>query len=508
MTHTVIVGGGAAGAALAGRLSEDPQRTVTLIEAGSADPTPPELRDGGAMPAVAANHPANWAYGAELFPGRDTIVPRGRALGGSSTINGGYFERARPEDFARWARVGGAAWEFSAALPLLRSLERDYDCGAEPGHGSAGPMPVARPPLESPLAAAFMASARELGFTDEPDKNAPHSAPGIGPVPSNIVRGIRVNTAVAYLEQARERPNLRMLDHTQALRVCIEGGRATGVDTSVGHVTADEVILCAGGVATPQLLMLSGIGPAAHLSEHGIPVIADLPVGTAFSDHPNVAVGWHPQRTLHNARERFAFPAALNLDSSGVAQRYPEGDLEILLSVKPVGELLTGVPDAVPWPGADALQLLVALQRPHSRGRLSLRSADPLTPPRIEYRYLNDADDRARLRLGVRTAAALLQSDAFAELFARFDSLDAATLSSDDALDSWLRANLGTAIHLSGSAPIGPVLDPAGRVHGVAGLRVADTSMLPDVPSRGPSNTAVFIGEFMARQLRVAAATQ
>ena len=177
-----------------------------------------------------------------------------------------------------------------------------------------------------------------------------------------------------------------------------------------------------------------------------------------------------------------------------------------LLMVKPIGELFVGASGAAPTPGAAEMQLLVALQQPRGRGRLSLRSADPLTAPRIEYRYLTQAEDRARLRIGVRTAAALLRSHAFAPIFARLSSLDAHALADDTALDAWIRTHLGTAIHLSGTAPMGGVVDGAGRVHGITGLRVADTSMLPTVPARGPFNTAVFIGELIAQQMRDPAA--
>lgn len=510
MTRTIVVGGGGAGAALASRLSEDPSREVMLIEAGDTGPTPEELLDGGVLPAAVPGHAANWGHKAQLFPGVETIVPRGRVLGGSTAINGGYFVRARPADFARWALAGGEAWSFARALPVLAAMERDLDFGAAPGHGDRGPMPVARPALTGPLAAAFRAAALELGFSEEPDKNAAHpaGAPGIGPVPSNIVGGRRINTALAYLQQARDRPNLRIVGNTQVHRVRLAGGRAIGVSTEAGDIDAAEVVLCAGAVTTPHLLMLSGIGPADHLAAHGIPVVADLPVGEAFSDHPNVAVGWHPRTRVHEDRERFAFPAALNFDSSGPAARFPDGDLEVLLMVKPIGELFAGASGAAPSPSAAEMQLLVALQQPRGRGRLSLRSADPLVAPRIDYRYLAQADDRARLRVGVRTAAALLSSRAFAPIFARFRSLNPHDLADDAALDGWIRSHLGTAIHLSGTAPMGSVVDGGGRVHGISGLRVADTSMLPTVPARGPFNSAVFIGELIARQMRDPATTR
>jgi choline dehydrogenase-like flavoprotein len=368
-------------------------------------------------------------------------------------------------------------------------------------------MRLRRPPQHGELATAFREAALELGHPEEPDKNAlalAGAAPriGVGPVPSNIVDGVRVNTAMAYLEPARGRPNLRVLGGTRALRLRFgPGSRVIGVETDRGDVDADEVVLCAGSVATPQLLMLSGVGPRAELEAHGIAVRADLPVGERFSDHPNLAVGWRPTRPLHDERDRFAFPTALNFDSSGPAGRYPQGDLEILLVAKPVG-LLFGQPGQHAVTEADAgteMQLLVALQQPLSRGRLGLRSADPLDAPRVEYRYLEADDDRARMRTGVRTASAMLRSRAFDGLFDGFVSLDEATLGDDARLDAWVAAHLGTAIHLSGTAAMGGVVDGAGRVLGVEGLRVADTSMLPRVPSRGPFNTAVFIGELIAR---------
>lgn len=510
MTRVVVVGGGAAGAALAARLSADPANEVTLIEDGSAEPVPAELLDGGTIPGAVPGHRANWGHVAELQPGRPTVVPRGKGLGGSTAINGGYFVRAQPGDFARWAAAGGPAWSFEQALPLLAALEHDLDFGSAPGHGTAGPMRVKRPPQQGVLAAAFHRAAHELGFPEEPDKNRPGTVPGVGAVPSNIIDGVRVNTALAYLTPA-VRSRLTILGDTRALRVRIAGGRATGVEVRTGTgngdgqtatIPADEVVLCAGAVQTPQLLLLSGIGPRAQLDAHGIAVVADLPVGEGFSDHPNLAVGWRPTARFEAAQlaagqPPMAFPAALNLDSSGAAGRYPEGDLEVLLVAQPAGALFGQQPGS----GTPEMQLLVALQQPRSRGRLSLGSADPLDAPRIEYRYLEDADDRARMRTGVRTAAALLRSRAFTALFDSFVSLDAATLADDAKLDAWVLDHLGTAIHLSGTAAMGAVTDGAGCVRGVAGLRVADTSLLPTVPSRGPFNTAVLIGELIAAQL-------
>lgn len=509
--RTLIVGGGTAGSVLAARLSEDPERTVILVEAGPAGDTPPELLDGATIPAALPGHPANWAYESELMPGRAAVVPRGRLLGGSSTVNGGYFVRARPGDFARWAEAGGSHWRHAAVLPLLAALEDDLDFGSEPGHGDDGPMRVQRPPQTDELPAAFTAAARELGFPVEPDKNALGGPPGVGPVPSTIVAGVRVSTAAAYLRDAASRPNLTILGDARVARVLVEGGRAVGVELLRGAsretkiLEAAEVVLCAGATASAQLLMLSGIGPSAELAAAGIPVLADLPVGEGFHDHPNLALGWHPARPPAGIPPRTAFPTALNFDSSarehGPGQGHPDGDLEILLTAQP-DEALFGGDGTVTE--ASELRLIVALQQPRSRGRLTLRSADPLAAPRIEYRYLEDPADAARLREGVRVAAAILRSEAFAGLFGRFASLDPVALDEDGLLDAWIREHLGTAIHMCGTAAMGRVVDGGGSVRGIAGLRVADTSILPTAPSRGPFNTAVLIGELIARLMRAA----
>jgi predicted dehydrogenase (TIGR03970 family) len=501
MNHIVIVGGGTAGVVLAARLSEDPSCEVTLVEAGPAGDTPAELRDGASLPAIAPGHASNWGYRAFLQPESDIIVPRGRILGGSSAINGGYFIRPRPQDFESWASVSGPEWSFERALPFLTKLENDLDFGAQPIHGTSGPMRVRRPPQSGRLAALFTQAAMELGFAEEADKNQSTGPVGVGAVPSNIIDGVRINAAMAYLADARSRPNLTIMGDTRALRVRVSQGTAVGVETDRGVVDADEVVLAAGSVATPHLLMLSGIGPADQLAAHGILPVSNLPVGQSFSDHPNLSVGWHSSLPLVNPAERFAFPAALNFDSSGSAGHFPDGDLEILLSVKPLSLLLRPDVASQPADGTDEYHVMVSLQSPRGRGHMTLASDDPLVQPRIDYNYLADEVDAARMRIGVRTAARLLQSAAFEGTFAGFSTLNDQILGDDERLDEWITTHLSTAIHLSGSAPMGQVVDGQGRVYGVDALRVADTSILPAVPSRGTFNAAVFIGEFIAHQM-------
>ncbi len=504
----LVVGSGGSGAPLAARLSEDPSRNVLLVEAGPAPRTidgfPRELLDAGTVAGADPGHPDNWAFDAMLAPGRRYSVARGRILGGSTTINGGYFERARETDFAEWSLDGHPAWSPERVLPLQRQLERDTDFGSTRTHGGDGPMPVRRASLDHPAAEAFAAATAEWGAIDEPDKND-SAVSGFGPVPENAIDGVRWSTALAYLLPVLARPNLEIRGGVLVTRVLLSAGRVLGVETLVAGrietMLADEVVLCAGAFGSPALLLRSGIGPAGELRALGIEVALDAPgVGAAFGDHPQLVLEWRPRRELPRPTASW-MAGALNLDADAGGDG---ADLEVLPSLVPMTTLTaTG---AAPWDAP--LPVLVSVQTPVNQGRIRLRSADPSDPPVIDYGYLRTDADRARLRRAARVAAELFATRSFGRESAGWIGLESEVLADDRALDGWVAAHLGTSIHACGSVPFGgtggaePVVDGTGRVLGMTGLRVADTSILPTAPRRGPAATAVLIGELVADAMR------
>jgi choline dehydrogenase len=537
----IVVGAGAAGCALAARLSEDPGRSVLLLEAGPVpariDEFPKELLDPGTVQGAMPGHPENWSFAGNLTPTLPYSIARGRILGGSSTINGAYFIRGRAADFDHWAAAGNDEWAWDKVLPVFRDLETDADYPASAVHGSQGPMRIQRPPQEHPVTRAFAAATRELGFAAEPDKND-QGEPGYGPVPMNVADGVRWNTGIAYIEPIFDRPNLAVRGDTTARRVLFDGTRATGVEVEsagvVSVVEGGEIVLSAGAVKSPHLLLVSGAGPRDELAALGIPVVSDRPaVGRAFSDHPEIAVGWEPKRSVVDYSTSQSMAGCLNFTATGSEIA---GDLEIIPLIKPMGYLLTGSAYGTTSGAATFvrhpvrslramrgvslrrfaaqvahqgdLALLVAVQAETARGQITLTSADPAVQPRIDYNYLSTEWDRRRMREGIRTTVALLRSRAFESLFKRLTELDEATLTDDAELDHWMATHLGTAIHLCGSASMGPesdetaAVDQYGRVHGTESLRVADTSILPTTPTRGPAATAVLIGEQIARFMR------
>jgi choline dehydrogenase-like flavoprotein len=537
----VVIGAGASGAPLASRLSEHADRRVLLVEAGSDHPStedfPHEILDAGLMAAIMPGHPNNWSFLANLTPELPYVVARGRILGGSTALNGTYFIRGRRVDFDRWAAGGLDEWSFAKVLPFYRRLERDLQYGETDLHGGSGPVTVTRQIARPhPVTEAFAEACASRGFPYEADKNGEQPA-GYGPLPVNAVDGIRLNTGIAYVNEARRRPNLEVLGNTRALRVVLRDRVVVGVEVETADerrtITAGEVVLSAGAIMSPHLLALSGIGPKADLEAAGIAVILDLPaVGKGFTDHPDLSFTWRSRRPIPASPAGApAFESVLHLPSTSATEGE---DLEILPSLRSLADVAglgvavgrghTATARMARHPistlralrGASVRRLLqqavhrnelffaIALQQAEARGTITTVSADPLTPPRIDYNYLSTKRDLARMREVVRTTVDLLTSRPFGSLFGELGELDRLTLENDDALDTWMRSHLATAIHASGSCRMGAaddpdsVVDQQGRVHGISGLRVADTSILPEVPSRGPAATAIMIGERIA----------
>jgi choline dehydrogenase len=429
--------------------------------------------------------------------------------------------------------MGNPEWAYEKVLPSFVALESDADFPDDPLHGRAGPVPVSRDraALDDPMTAAFLAAARGLDFPDQPDKNG-DVGDGVGLVPRNVRDGIRVNAALSHLLPCLDRPNLTVRADTFVRRVVLERGRAIGVEVehegAASVVRGTEVVLCAGSVKSPHLLLLSGIGPADELRAAGVEVAADLPgVGRDFVDHPHLTVGFRPRRPGPLPEGRAVIPAGLNFTASGSTA---PGDLEIVLRMAPFGGMMVSsasgsyVRGALRILGRPArtlralrgvswrrvydearhqgdLSLNVALQQGESRGRITLRDLDPHGLPVVRYHYLTRDADVRRLREGVRVAVELLESGPMRALVHHRTGPPDTALASASALDAWMRTKLTSAIHLSCSCRMGPdpdegaVVDQYCRVYGVAGLRVVDTSVLPYITSRGTAATALMLGE-------------
>ena len=519
----VIVGAGSAGCAIAYRLAEAGQ-SVLVIEHGGTD-AGPFIQ----MPA-ALSYPMNmkrydWGYQSEPEPhlnNRRLAVPRGKVIGGSSSINGMVYVRGHARDFDHWRDQGADGWGYADVLPYFRRMEQSHG-GQDGWRGTDGPLHVTRGPRKNPLFHAFVEAGRQAGYGVTDDYNGERQE-GFGPMEQTVYRGQRWSAANAYLRPALKRPNCSLI-RAFARRVVIENGRAVGVEVARGGGTEvirarREVVLAASSINSPKLLMLSGIGPAAHLAEQGIPVLADRPgVGANLQDRLELYIQmaasqpislfkyWNLWgKALIGAQWLFTgkgLGASNQFESAGFIRSragidYPDIQFHFLpLAVRYDGKIAAE---------GHGFQAHVGPMRSPSRGAVSLRSSDPMADPLIRFNYMSDPQDWWEFRQCIRLTREIFAQEAF-KPFVKHEIQPGAAVQSDAELDDFIRAHAESAYHPCGTCRMGraddplAVVDPQARVIGVDGLRVADSSIFPRITNGNLNAPSIMVGEKVSDHL-------
>lgn len=523
----VIIGGGSAGCVLAARLTEDEACTVLLLEAGPADRSW-RIHMPAAMGSLLSSDRFNWAYVSDPEPyldGRRLSHPRGRVLGGSSSINGMVYIRGHARDYDLWAQGGLRGWSYADVLPYFRRAEGHMH-GPDPWHGGDGPLAVQAPdPAATVLGSAFLQAAAEAGYPLSSDVNGERQE-GFGRIDRTTRRGRRWSAARAYLHPAMARPNLTVLTGAQVSRVNIQGGRATGVlyvrgGQSVVAQARHGVIVSGGAIGSPQLLQLSGIGAPDDLHRAGVAVRHELPaVGANLNDHPDIVIQHRCLRPVslygasHGIR-KIATGLCWFLGGQGNAgsNHFEIGGFlrsragvefpDLQVTFMPIAIRPGSVDDV----GEHSYQVHIDLMRPKSRGHVRICSADPAMPPSIVFNYLQDPRDRDDLRQSVRLLREILAQPALAP-YRGAELEPGPSVQTDAEIDAWVRQGIETCYHPVGTCRMGPradgssVVDGSCRVHGLAGLWVVDASVMPEIVSGNTNAPTIMMAEKASDMIR------